>query len=130
MDELYKANDGILNSLLTVLNECKFVNESTVIDIQAISFFAVSNDLPDINDDEGCILRPLLDRFELKVSTSYVQDRVKRLNMLKRKQQTASTTGKPTLVITLDELCAMQSEVDMVLVPDTANELFDDCASL
>ncbi|NJD04306.1 MAG: hypothetical protein FIA99_17310 [Ruminiclostridium sp.] len=125
LDELYKANDGILNALLTALNERKFVNEGSVIGIPAISFFAASNELPDFNDNEGRILRPLHDRFELKVLTGYVQDRVKRLNMLKRKQQVAATS-KPAAVITLDELYAMQSKVDMVQVPDAVNELFDD----
>jgi len=125
LDELYKANDGILNALLTALNERRFVNEGTVMPIPAISFFAASNEVPDFNDDEGRILRPLHDRFELKVLTGYVQDRAKRLDMLKRKQL-ASASGKPSAVITLNELYAMQAEVEAVQVPDAVNELFDD----
>lgn len=126
LDEIYKANDGILNALLTALNERKFVNEGTVIEIPAISFFAASNEIPDFNGDEGRILRPLHDRFELKVLTGYVQDRIKRLDMLKRKQQATANSGKTASVITLHELHAMQSEVNTVHVPDAVNELFDD----
>lgn len=125
LDELYKANDGILNALLTALNERRYVNEGTVMPIPAISFFAASNEVPDFNDDEGRILRPLHDRFELKVLTGYVQDRSKRLDMLKRKQL-ALATGKPSAAITLDELYAMHAEVEAVQTPDAINELFDD----
>lgn len=124
LDEIYKANDGILNALLTALNERRYVNEGMAMAIPAISFFAASNEIPDFNDDEGRILRPLHDRFELKVLTGYVQDRTKRLDMLKRKQQ--STAVKSSAFITLDELYAMQAEVEAVQVPDTVNELFDD----
>lgn len=126
LDEIYKANDGILNALLTALNERIYVNEGTVLGIPTISFFAASNEVPDFNDDEGRILRPLHDRFELKVLTGYVQDRAKRLDMLKRKQQTQPTAGKTTATITLDELYAMQDEVQAIQVPDAVNELFDD----
>lgn len=127
LDELYKANDGILNALLTALNERRFVNEGTVISIPVISFFAASNEVPDFNDDEGRILRPLHDRFELKVLTGYVQDRTKRLDMLKKMQQASTiNTNLATTVITLNELYSMQGEVDTVQIPAAVNELFDD----
>ena len=89
------------------------------------AFSRSSNELPDFNDDEGRILRPLHDRFELKVLTNYVQDRAKRLDMLRRKQQTP-TSGRPSATITLDELYSMQAEVEAVQIPDAVNELFDD----
>lgn len=125
LDEIYKANDGILNALLTALNEHKYVNEGTVISIPAVSFFAASNEVPDFNSDEGRILRPLHDRFELKVLTGYVKDRTKRLDMLKRKQN-RSTIQNNTATITLDELHSMQDEVEDIQVPIAINELFDD----
>ena len=125
LDECYKANDGILNSLLTVLNERRYVNEGAAINIPVISFFTASNELPDFSSDEGKILRPLHDRLELKVLTEYVKDRSKRLDMQKRKQH-VQTLGAPVSSITLGELYSMQKEVEAVQIPDAINELFDD----
>ena len=38
IDELFKANDGILISLLTALNERRYTNEEVTVDIPTISF--------------------------------------------------------------------------------------------
>ena len=50
IDELFKANDGILNSLLTALNERRYTNEGVTVDIPTISFFTASNEIPNFND--------------------------------------------------------------------------------
>ncbi|GHU93074.1 ATPase [Clostridia bacterium] len=124
LDELFKCNDGVLNSLLTALNERKYTNEGQVTDIPTISFFAASNEIPNFSDPAEKILRPLYDRFDIKVVTRYVEDRQKRLETLKNKQ----TTGNAAILatITLDELTAMQDAVRAVVVPDLVNELMDD----
>ena len=46
LDEIFKASDGILNALLTALNERRYTNEGTTIDIPTISFFSASNEIP------------------------------------------------------------------------------------
>ena len=57
LDELFKANDGVLNSLLKALNERKYTNEGVTTDIPVISFFSASNEIPNFNNPEEKSLR-------------------------------------------------------------------------
>ena len=127
LDEIFKASDGILNALLTALNERRYTNEGTTIDIPTISFFSASNEIPNFANPEEKILKPLYDRFELKVVTEYVEDRDTRLAVLKSKQaQQGQLKPLPRALVTLDELEMMQKDVAQVAVPDSVNELMDD----
>ena len=128
LDEIFKSNDGILNSLLTALNEKVYTNEGQTVDIPVISFFSASNEIPNFNDSAQAILKPLYDRFELKVLTEYVQDKDNRLKVLKAKQQGSKNSSKTT--ITLDELYQMQEKASNVVVPDKINEMMDDVLCL
>lgn len=116
----------ILNALLTALNERRYTNEGKTIHIPTISFFSASNEIPNFANPEEKILKPLYDRFELKVVTEYVEDRDARLTILKQKQAAQGTAQNPSAVISLAELQAMQDEVLQVRVPDQVNELMDD----
>ena len=124
LDEIFKCNDGVLNSLLTALNERKYTNEGRTYPIPTISFFAASNEIPNFSDPQEKILEALYDRLELKVVTANIEDRDTRLAVLKNKQNGAF--GQITATITLEELVEMQREVAAIPVPDTANELADD----
>ena len=123
LDELFKSNDGILNSLLTALNEKVYTNEGQRVEIPVVSFFSASNEIPNFNDSTQAILKPLYDRFEIKVLTKYVQEKDNRMKVLKSKQSGSSNTAKT--LITLDELEQMQREAEKVKVPDEINELMD-----
>lgn len=70
LDEIFKANSSILNSLLTIINERKFHNGNAVIDVPLISVFGASNELPEENEN----LEALYDRFLFRYSTDYLQD--------------------------------------------------------
>ena len=124
LDEIFKCNDGVLNSLLTALNERKYTNEGRTYPIPVISFFAASNEIPNFNDPQEKILEALYDRLELKVVTANIEDRDTRLAVLKNKQNGAF--GQVSTTITLEELIEMQREVAAIPVPDSANELTDD----
>ncbi len=124
LDEIFKCNDGVLNSLLTALNERKYTNEGHTYPIPTISFFAASNEIPNFNDPQEKILEALYDRLELKVVTANIEDRDTRLAVLKNKQNGAF--GQVSATITLEELVEMQREVAAIPVPDSANELADD----
>ncbi|WP_300605111.1 AAA family ATPase [uncultured Oscillibacter sp.] len=124
LDECFKANDGVLNSLLTALNERKYTNEGRTYSIPTISFFAASNEIPNFADPQEKILEALYDRLELKVVTENISDRTKRLSVLRDKQN--GHTGQIAASITLDELESMQQEVAAIPVPDSVNELADD----
>lgn len=62
LDEVFKANSAILNSLLGVLNERLFSSGSTVTRVPLISAFGASNEVP--NDED---LLAVFDRFLLRV---------------------------------------------------------------
>lgn len=123
LDEIFKSNDGILNSLLTALNEKVYTNEGQTVKIPVESFFSASNEIPNFNDSAQAILKPLYDRFEMKVLTEYVQERDNRMKVLKNKQ--SGSTNTAATYITLDELKQMQQEAEKVKVPDEINELMD-----
>src|ERR1044071_9087961 len=58
LDEIFKSNSAILNSLLHVINERKFQNGPEVVQVPLISLYAASNEVP--NDDN---LAAMFDRF-------------------------------------------------------------------
>lgn len=125
LDEIFKSNEGVLNSLLTALNERRYTNESETVDIPVISFMSASNEIPNFNDPSERILKPLYDRFELKLVTHYIESREKRLETLANKQ-TARADISDSAHVTLDELYSMQYEVSEVNIPFRMNELMDD----
>ena len=123
LDELFKANDGVLNSLLKALNERKYTNEGITTDIPVISFFSASNEIPNFNNPEEKCLRALYDRFDFKVCTRNVEDRSNRMKILKAKQN--GTDSNICTTITLDELWQMQDEVHGVKIPESIYEIAD-----
>ena len=62
LDEIFKSNSAILNSLLHVINERKFQNGPNVLPVPLISLFAASNEVP--TDDN---LAAMFDRFLIRV---------------------------------------------------------------
>lgn len=123
LDEIFKANDGVLNSLLKALNERIYTNEGVSMSIPVISFFAASNEIPNFHNPEEKSLRALYDRFDFKVCTRYVEDKANRMKILQKKQKKARTLMQA--VIQLEDLYAMQEEVRAVKIPGSINELAD-----
>lgn len=62
LDEAFKANSAILNSLLTLLNERRFNNGAQTVKVPLISLFAASNEVPSSEN-----LDAIFDRFLLRV---------------------------------------------------------------
>ncbi|MCP4444530.1 MAG: AAA domain-containing protein [Myxococcales bacterium] len=62
LDEIFKSNSAILNSLLAVINERRYSNGPEVVQVPLISLFAASNEAP--NDEN---LSAMFDRFLLRV---------------------------------------------------------------
>jgi MoxR-like ATPase len=62
LDEIFKSNSAILNSLLHLINERKFQNGPDVLQVPLISLYAASNEVP--NDDN---LAAMFDRFLIRV---------------------------------------------------------------
>jgi len=69
LDEIFKANSAILNSLLTVINERKFYQDGQPVPVKLRILLAATNELP-----ENVELAALKDRFCLKAACRSVQD--------------------------------------------------------
>lgn len=70
LDEIFKANSAILNSLLTIINEKTFHNGKDKETAPLLSLVGASNELP-IGDNE---LSALYDRFLIRKYVNYVSD--------------------------------------------------------
>ena len=67
VDEIFKANSAILNSLLTILNERLFDNGSERVEVPLLCMVGASNELPESEE-----LDALYDRFLLRSSVEQV----------------------------------------------------------
>jgi len=67
LDEIFKANSAILNSLLTLVNARRFTHGTNTVRVPLISLFAASNEVP---TDEA--LSAIFDRFLLRVRCDYL----------------------------------------------------------
>lgn len=113
LDEIFKSNSAILNSLLTLINERLFYNNGTPIKVPLMTVVGSSNEYPE--DDEG--LEALFDRFLLRFEVNYIGDNDNFISMLKGNGPTSSMPS-----ITLEELEQFQFYVDMVSIPDEIYE--------
>src|SRR5207247_2952600 len=109
LDEVFKANSSILNSILTVMNERRFHNGREVVEIPLVTLVGASNELPE--EDE---LQALYDRFLLRFVVGYIADDFRFLRMLQGKPASTRT------VLPLAELRALQDAARRVSIPQHA----------
>lgn len=114
LDEIFKANSAVLNSLLTALNERAFDNDGARHDIPLETMVGASNELP-----EGPELAALYDRFLLRYWTDYTTtpDAFRRL----------LTGDEPSIAarISMTDLATAQAEVAALpFDPKAVDELF------
>ena len=113
LDEIFKANSAILNSLLTLINERLFYNNGTPIKVPLMSVIGASNEYP----EEGEGLEALFDRFLLRFELDYIADETNFVSMMKG---TGQNQVMPSM--TMDELVQLQFFTDMVTIPDEVYE--------
>jgi len=94
LDEIWKANSAILNTLLWALNERKFRNDGQVHDLPLHTMFCASNELPD-----GEELNAIYDRVQFRLITKRIQEPGNFIQMLK-----ISASGPTDKLITWDEI--------------------------
>lgn len=69
LDEIFKSNSAILNTLLTIVNERKFYQDGRPTPVRIKMLFAATNIVPEHEE-----LGALRDRFALKVQSAPVKD--------------------------------------------------------
>jgi len=69
LDEIFKSNSAILNTLLTIVNERKYYQDGEPTPVGLKLLFAATNDIPEQSE-----LDALADRFVLKIETKPVKD--------------------------------------------------------
>jgi MoxR-like ATPase len=114
LDEIFKANSAILNTLLTVINERKFHNNGSPVNIPLCSMFGASNELPENSNELGA----LYDRFLIRFHLQPIQEDGDFLQML---EGVGAQTQKST-TLSLTELAQAQAEVRAVQVPKSVLE--------
>ncbi|WP_318617041.1 AAA family ATPase [Sporosarcina sp. YIM B06819] len=113
LDEIFKANSAILNSLLTLINERLFYNNGSPVRVPLISVIGASNEYP----EEGEGLEALFDRFLLRFEMDYIADETNFVSMMKDAGQYEQMPS-----MTMDELVQLQFFTDMVAIPDEVYE--------
>jgi len=113
LDEAFKANSAILNSLLKILNEREFDNCDDDPHVPLLSVFAASNELPASRE-----LDALADRLHFWHYVKPIAEPANFVRMLKL------DVGEPDKVISLDDIKAAQEEVQKVQITDTIYEVF------
>ncbi|WP_374724202.1 AAA family ATPase [Calidifontibacillus erzurumensis] len=113
LDEIFKANSAILNSLLTLINERLFYNNGKPEKAPLYSVIGASNELP----EEGEGLEALFDRFLLRFEVDYIGEDSNFISMLKGSQ----SKNKPE-PLTLDEIENLQMFSECIYVPEEVLE--------
>jgi len=113
LDEIFKANSAILNSLLTLINERLFYNDGSPVQVPLMSVIGASNEYP----EEGEGLEALFDRFLLRFEIDFIADETNFVAMMKGVGQTQEVPS-----ITLEELTELQLLTAKVIIPDEVYE--------
>ena len=113
LDEIFKANSAILNSLLTLINERVFYNDGTPVKVPLISVIGASNEYP----EEGEGLEALFDRFLLRFELEYIANEMNFVSMMKGCGQNQVMPS-----MTIEELVQLQVLTDSVTIPDDVYE--------
>ncbi len=115
LDEIFKSNSAILNSLLHIINERRFSNGPQVVPVPLISMYAASNEVP--NDES---LGAMFDRFLLRVLSDNL-DSYHFHELMTRgvANEVRTMTGRDALmkpVITARDLLGLQRHFDRFMV--------------
>lgn len=109
LDEVFKANSSILNSLLTVLNERVFYNDGIPMPLNLVTVAGASNEIPEAEDG----LDAFFDRFLLKFYLKPIQESSNFTKMLGSTAMNAPATN----TVTIDEIRQAQDEVAKINIP-------------
>jgi len=109
LDEIWKANSAILNTLLPIMEERIFMNGSSPMKLNLVSLFAASNEMPQPE------VMALFDRFALRYLVKQVSQE-QFVSLLTNGDVNNHHLLEP--IISLSELMPLQEEVNAVVVPE------------
>lgn len=109
LDEIWKAGPGILNTLLTAMNERIYRNGTEIVPIRMKLLVAASNELP--NTEEG--LEALWDRFLVRLCLAPVSDK-SFSQLLALKETEVSSCQKP---VTERQYQELREKANRVVLP-------------
>lgn len=111
LDEIWKANSAILNTLLTIINERKFHNGSKVQDVPLKALLAASNELPAKNRG----LEALYDRFILRLPIGFIQNEDRFFDMVESSSSEFELSDEiKKLQISNEDLESWKTQIDTV----------------
>jgi MoxR-like ATPase len=120
LDEIFKANSAILNSLLTILNERKFDNGDTRVDIPLWTVVGASNEMPESEE-----LEALYDRFLFRKQVNPVTDPAifQLLRLIPKKVE----QDRKINLLDADLISSCLQDASRVIVPQYVLNLLRDC---
>lgn len=116
LDEIFKSNSAVLNSMLSVLNERLFFNNGNPVQVPLEFAVGASNELPEDREELGA----LWDRFLLRYQVKYIREERSFLAMLM-----GTTSNNQYTTISLAELKRAQEDVAKVDVSSVAKHIID-----
>lgn len=116
VDEVFKANSAILNSLLTLLNEREFDNGEHREKVPLLSVIGASNELPEEGE-----LAALYDRFLCRYEVKPVSDQ--QFLALLSLSDNEKTLPESTLKLDLDELDSITQQAMFITIPEAVLHL-------
>src|SRR5262245_31740805 len=115
LDEIFKSNSAILNSLLTILNERRFFTGSRTVKVPLSSLFGATNEVP--NDDA---LSAIFDRFLIRATSENLES-FHFLRLIERgvRAEVAQATGGDEAIrpiLSLEKIRGVHAQMDKLLV--------------
>jgi MoxR-like ATPase len=105
IDEIFKANSSILNSMLTILNERIFYNDGAPTKLNLFTIAGASNEVPETDDN----LDAFFDRFLLKYHIEYIKEDGNFARMLEN-----DLDAEPENFITKQEILEAQEAIKTI----------------
>jgi MoxR-like ATPase len=114
LDEIWKAGPSIQNAFLTVINEKKFRNGDTEIEVPMKALISASNELP--AKDEG--LEALWDRFLIRLYVDGIKDTDNFNKMISEDLNLYEDTVSEDIKISDREYKEWSKQIDGIKIPD------------
>lgn len=121
LDEIWKANPAIQNTLLTIINEKKFHNGNEVVDVPLKVLVAASNELPAQNMG----LEALWDRFIVRLIVNPVSEN-NFFDVVTGSPTVSNSSVDSSFAISANELKDWQKEIDSIDIPDNIKDVITD----